>query len=73
MSEYYVEDFADRLRELVREYLRSLSPSAPQEIHHVRLEAAGAGLTVTYAEHGAEASPELHVQLQGFGPKERKR
>lgn len=71
---HYIEDFAERLRTLVREYLLTLSPVAPQDIHHVRLEASGAGVTVIYAENGAEAAPSLQVSIAGLGmnPKEKR-
>ncbi len=67
----YVEDFADALRATVREYLQTLSPLAPTDIHHVRLEASGAGVTVIYAENGAEAAPSLQVSLTGLGETQR--
>lgn len=63
----YVDDFARELRALVRAYLVTLSPGAPTDIRHIRLEASGAGLSVTYSEDGADARPGLQVALTGIG------
>jgi len=64
-----IEDFEAELRRISLLYLRSLSPAAPQQLDRIRLELAGAGVSVIYDNTtGGAGTPTLVVSMTPTNP-----